>query len=164
MTTTSLSSEPTLSEAVYFVMQKGLSNNPKALELEMEMFLDIKGDHGEFTVLLLLILARETTVGGIWLTGHMASLLETHCSFIIGECEINSCPKRAPEGWLQRLRSMLSMSLGGVIRNWTGKTPHSLSTKWKTTRIIPRESLRCDEPYNIRIFGIPLFPWSKILR
>jgi hypothetical protein len=62
MTTTS-SSEPILSEAAYFVMQKGSFNAPKALKWVMEGFSISKGDRGEFLVLLLLILARDTTVG-----------------------------------------------------------------------------------------------------
>ena len=62
MTTTSLS-EPILSEAAYFVMQRGSFNTPKALKLVMEDFSILKGDRGEFLVLLLLILARDTTVG-----------------------------------------------------------------------------------------------------
>jgi hypothetical protein len=62
MTTTS-SSEPILSEAAYFVMQRGSFNAPKALKSVMEGFSISKGDRGEFLVLLLLILARDATVG-----------------------------------------------------------------------------------------------------
>jgi len=62
MTTTS-SSEPILSEAAYFVMQRGSLNAPKALKSVMEGFSISKGDRGEFLVLLLLILARDATVG-----------------------------------------------------------------------------------------------------
>ena len=62
MTTTS-SSEQILSEAAYFVMQKASFNAPKALKLVMEGFPISKGDRGEFLVLLLLTLARDTTVG-----------------------------------------------------------------------------------------------------
>ena len=62
MTTTS-SSEPILSEAAYFVMQKGSLNAPKALKSVMEGFSISKGNRGEFLVLLLLILARDATVG-----------------------------------------------------------------------------------------------------
>jgi hypothetical protein len=62
MTTTS-SSEPILPEAAYFVMQRGSLNAPKALKLVMEGFSISKGDRGEFLVLLLLILARDATVG-----------------------------------------------------------------------------------------------------
>ena len=62
MTTTS-SSEPILSEAAYFVMQRGSLNAPKALKSVMEGFAISKGDRGEFLVLLLVILARDATVG-----------------------------------------------------------------------------------------------------
>jgi hypothetical protein len=62
MTTTS-SSEPTLSEAAYFVMQKPSFNAPDALKSVMDGFSISKGDRGEFLVLLLLILARDATVG-----------------------------------------------------------------------------------------------------
>ena len=62
MSTTS-SSEPILSEAAYFIMQKQSFNAPKALKLVMEGFSISKGDRGEFLVLLLLILARDATVG-----------------------------------------------------------------------------------------------------
>ncbi len=62
MTTTS-SSEPILSEAAYFVMQRGSLNAPKALKSVMEGFSISKGDRGEFLALLLLILARDATVG-----------------------------------------------------------------------------------------------------
>jgi hypothetical protein len=62
MTTTS-SSEPILSEAAYFVMQRGSLNTPKALKSVMEGFAISKGDYGEFLVLLLMILARDATVG-----------------------------------------------------------------------------------------------------
>jgi hypothetical protein len=62
MTTTS-SSEPILSEAAYFVMQKGSLNAPKALKSVMEGFSISKGNRGEFLVLLLLILVRDATVG-----------------------------------------------------------------------------------------------------
>ena len=62
MTTTS-SSEPILSEAAYFVMQTGSLNAPKALKSVMEGFSISKGDHGEFLVLLLLILVRDAAVG-----------------------------------------------------------------------------------------------------
>jgi hypothetical protein len=62
MTTTS-SSEPILSEAAYFVMQSGSLNAPKALKSVMEGFSISKGDRGEFLALLLLILARDATVG-----------------------------------------------------------------------------------------------------
>jgi hypothetical protein len=62
MTMTS-SSEPILSEAAYFVMQKQSFNVPRALKSVMEGFSISKGDRGEFLVLLLLILARDKTVG-----------------------------------------------------------------------------------------------------
>ena len=62
MTTTS-SSEPILSEAAYFVMQRGSLSAPKALKSVMEGFSISKGDRGEFLALLLLILARDATVG-----------------------------------------------------------------------------------------------------
>src|SRR5258708_20741204 len=62
MTTTS-ASEPILSEAAYFVMQRGSLNAPKALKSVMEGFSISKGDRGEFLALLLLILARDATVG-----------------------------------------------------------------------------------------------------
>jgi hypothetical protein len=62
MVTTS-SSEPTLSEAAYFVMQKPSFNAPKAFKSVMEGFSISKGDRGEFLVLLLLTLARDATVG-----------------------------------------------------------------------------------------------------
>ena len=62
MTSTS-SSDPILSEAAYFVMQKRSFNAPKALKSVMEGFSISKGDGGKFLVLLLLILARDTTVG-----------------------------------------------------------------------------------------------------
>jgi hypothetical protein len=62
MTTTS-SSEPILSEAAYFIMQRGSLSAPKALKSVMEGFSISKGDRGEFLALLLLILARDATVG-----------------------------------------------------------------------------------------------------
>ncbi|KAK2461413.1 hypothetical protein APHAL10511_005876 [Amanita phalloides] len=62
MTTTS-SSEPILSEAAYYVMQRQSFNAPRALQLVMDGFSISKGDRGEFLVLLLLILARDATVG-----------------------------------------------------------------------------------------------------
>jgi hypothetical protein len=62
MTTTS-SSEPILSEAAYFIMQKRSFNAPRALKSVMEGFSISKGDRGEFLLLLLLILARDSTVG-----------------------------------------------------------------------------------------------------
>jgi hypothetical protein len=62
MATTS-SSEPILSEAAYFVMRKPSFNVAKALKTVMEDFSISKGDRGEFLVLLLLILARDSTVG-----------------------------------------------------------------------------------------------------
>jgi hypothetical protein len=61
--TTISSSEPILSEAAYFVMQKRSFNAPKALKSVMEGFSISKGDRGEFLGLLLLILARDATVG-----------------------------------------------------------------------------------------------------
>jgi hypothetical protein len=51
--TTMSSSEPILSEAAYFVMQRGSFNVPKALK---EGFSISKGDRGELLVLLPLIL------------------------------------------------------------------------------------------------------------
>jgi hypothetical protein len=62
MTSTS-SSEPVLSEAAYFIMQKESFNAPMALKSVMEGFSISKGDRGEFLVLLLLTLARDATVG-----------------------------------------------------------------------------------------------------
>ncbi len=62
MTTTS-SSEPLLSEAAYFIMQKPSFNAVKALKSVMEGFAISKGDRGEFLVLLLLTLARDAAVG-----------------------------------------------------------------------------------------------------
>jgi hypothetical protein len=62
MTTTS-SSEPILSEAAYFVMQRGNFDAPTALKSVMEGFSISKGDRGEFLGLLLLTLARDLTVG-----------------------------------------------------------------------------------------------------
>ena len=61
--TTMSSSEPILSEAAYFVMQRGNFNSPAALESLMESFSISKGDRGEFLGLLLLTLARDSTVG-----------------------------------------------------------------------------------------------------
>ena len=62
MTTTS-SSEPLLSEAAYVVMQRQSFNVPNALKSVMEGFSISKGDRGEFLVLLLLVLARDATIG-----------------------------------------------------------------------------------------------------
>ena len=62
MTTTS-SSEPLLSEAAYFIMQKSSFNAVKALKSVMESFAISKGDRGEFLVLLLFTLARDVAVG-----------------------------------------------------------------------------------------------------
>jgi hypothetical protein len=61
--TTISSSEPILSEAAYFVMQKRSFNAPKALKSVMEGFSISKGDRGEFLGLLLSTLARDATVG-----------------------------------------------------------------------------------------------------
>lgn len=60
--TTMSSSEPILSDAAYFIMQKGLFG-PEALKSVMEGFSISKGDRGEFLVLYLLILARDMAVG-----------------------------------------------------------------------------------------------------
>jgi hypothetical protein len=62
MTITSLS-EPILSEAAYFVVWRRSFNVAKALKSVIEGFSISKGDCGEFLVLLLLILARDATVG-----------------------------------------------------------------------------------------------------
>jgi len=62
MTTTS-SSEPLLSEAAYFIMQKPSFNAVTALRSVMEGFAISKGDRGEFLVLLLFTLARDAAVG-----------------------------------------------------------------------------------------------------
>ncbi|KAK2464489.1 hypothetical protein APHAL10511_003468 [Amanita phalloides] len=62
MATTS-SSEPILSEAAYSVMQEPLFNAPRALQLVMDGFSIAQGDRGEILALLLLILARDATVG-----------------------------------------------------------------------------------------------------
>jgi hypothetical protein len=62
MTTTS-SSEPLLSEAAYFIMQKPSFNAVTALRSVMEGFAISKGDRGECLVLLLFTLARDAAVG-----------------------------------------------------------------------------------------------------
>lgn len=61
--TTTTSSEPLLSEAAYFIMQKSSFNAVEALKSVMEGFAISKGDRGEFIVLLLLTLARDAAVG-----------------------------------------------------------------------------------------------------
>jgi hypothetical protein len=61
--TTASSSEPILSEAAYVVMQRQSFHAPNALKSVMEGFSISKGDCGEFLVLLLLVLARDATVG-----------------------------------------------------------------------------------------------------
>ena len=55
--TTTSSSEPILSEAAYFIMQRGSFNAAKELKSVMEGFSISKGDRGEFLILLLLTLA-----------------------------------------------------------------------------------------------------------
>lgn len=62
MTTTS-SSEPLLSEAAYFIMQKPSFNAAKALQSVMGSFAISERDRGEFLGLLLFILARDAAVG-----------------------------------------------------------------------------------------------------
>ena len=61
--TTRSPSEPILSEAAYVVMQRQSFNAPNALKSVMEDFPISKGDRGEYLVLLLLVLARDATVG-----------------------------------------------------------------------------------------------------
>ena len=62
MTITS-SSEPLLSEAAYYMMQKPSFNAVKALRSVMERFAILKGDRGELLVLLLFTLARHVAIG-----------------------------------------------------------------------------------------------------
>ncbi|KAF8729826.1 hypothetical protein AX14_005991 [Amanita brunnescens Koide BX004] len=62
MTMTS-SSEPLLSEAAYYMMQKPSFNTVKALRSVIERFTISKGGRGEFLVLLLFTLARDAAIG-----------------------------------------------------------------------------------------------------
>ena len=61
--TTISASEPLLSEAAYFIMQKPAFNAPKVLRSAMEDSTISNGDRGELLVLLLFILARDAAVG-----------------------------------------------------------------------------------------------------
>jgi len=106
MTTTS-SSEPILSEAAYFLMQNESFNAPKALRSVMEGFAISKGDRGEFLVLLLLILARDATVGAANIYGQpeKGSRSLNLTNFLYGQV---FCKQTAPSDSTCALRNLQS--------------------------------------------------------
>lgn len=83
MTTVS-PSEPVLSEAACFIMNKPSFDAPRALQNVLNGFAVSKGDRGEFLVMLLLTLARDTVVGYYDEDGRPESRLFALAPFLSG--------------------------------------------------------------------------------